>query len=289
VPESRQEGGKKEGRGVKKEIRHVDAARGIVQITCPDERWYTREVDGRLVFVPSVTWITEHYPKGQGFIRYIATKGLEEAELYKVLRGDKGSRIHAACSALLRGEEVHHGTPFYSELSEDERSLDPEEFAAVMSFVDWYLNGKCPKCNKTGCFEILAFDYTVWNDRYGFAGTVDIKLRLRCNRSVWIVDLKTSKAVYESHRAQVCAYRKTDPDTAKRGGQAILQLGYGANKHQKFKWTTVPNSDWNLFLTARRIWLEQSANIKPHQKDYPLTLRLADRVPAESTHQLVAV
>jgi len=280
---------------MKRVIRVVDEARGIVQISLPDERWYTREVRAPLSknparfsidlgngdvseCVPSVTWITSHYPMGKAFFEWLKKVGAE-ADNIKRAAGDKGSRIHYACAALLSGDVITWDSKFYSELTDSHEYLTPEEFAAVMSFKDWYDNGKCPRCRKAKCVKVVAFEYVVWNDKLGYAGSVDLKCQRSCDLAYGIVDIKSSKAVHEGHRAQISAYRRSDPDTAgRKGWQAILQVGYTANKTQHYKLTMVPNSDWKLFVTARRIWLEQSAGITPHQKDYPLSIAILERV-----------
>ena len=58
---------------MKKEIRRVDTARNIVQITTTGERWYSRvETDlntglDQINYRPSTTWIVGFYPKGKGY------------------------------------------------------------------------------------------------------------------------------------------------------------------------------------------------------------------------------
>jgi hypothetical protein len=71
---------------MKKVIREVDAKRGIVQVTIANERWYVKEErDPKtdlpvLKYVPSVTWITGHYPKGVEFYKWFASKGWDESQ-----------------------------------------------------------------------------------------------------------------------------------------------------------------------------------------------------------------
>jgi hypothetical protein len=71
---------------MKKEIREVKD--GIVQITTVDERWYVKALKDeegilKVVFVPSITWIAGHYPKGIAFYKWLAGKGWDEAEALK--------------------------------------------------------------------------------------------------------------------------------------------------------------------------------------------------------------
>ena len=97
---------------MKKLIRDVDEKRGIVQITTYDERWYAHEVKDPItgiptvIFVPSVTWVAESYPKGIAFYKWLADKGWDEAEAIKEAAGDKGSKVHHAIEDLLAGREV---------------------------------------------------------------------------------------------------------------------------------------------------------------------------------------
>lgn len=66
---------------MKKLNRDVDEKKGIVQITTYDERWYAQKIRDpnpgvpTVLFVPSVTWVAESYPKGIGFYRWLADKG----------------------------------------------------------------------------------------------------------------------------------------------------------------------------------------------------------------------
>jgi hypothetical protein len=97
---------------MKKDIINKDKERGIVQITTFDERWYARPTEDpitklpRFEFVPSVTWIADHYPKGVGFYKWLANKGWDEAEAIKSAAGDKGSKVHLAIADLIRGLEA---------------------------------------------------------------------------------------------------------------------------------------------------------------------------------------
>src|SRR4051794_35372068 len=85
---------------MKKIIRETDEKNGIVQVTIADERWYIKEVEDpntklpKFLYVPSVTWIAGHYPKGTEFYKWLANKGWDESQAIKVAAGDKGSKVH---------------------------------------------------------------------------------------------------------------------------------------------------------------------------------------------------
>ena len=55
---------------MKKDIITINEEKGIIQITTVDERWYSFQTNNKTTglpeyrYLPSVTWITEYYPKG---------------------------------------------------------------------------------------------------------------------------------------------------------------------------------------------------------------------------------
>ena len=87
---------------MKIQIRKVNEEKGVVQITTTDERWY--EKDG--VFVPSVTWIAGHYPKGVQFYKWLA-------DIFTTLEHIQGTSDGAALAAV---EAPGDGTPGLYEL-----------------------------------------------------------------------------------------------------------------------------------------------------------------------------
>ena len=97
---------------MKKIIKIVDKEKNIIQITVCDERWYVKDSVNPVTrlpeykFVPSVTWIAGHYPKGIGFYKWLANTGWNESEAIKNAAGDKGSKVHSAIVDLIDGKEV---------------------------------------------------------------------------------------------------------------------------------------------------------------------------------------
>src|SRR3990167_2337109 len=249
---------------MKVELKKVDAEKGIVQITTTDERWYQIGE----IFLPSVTWICSFYPKGKRFWKWVADMGWDEAEALKQEAADKGSKVHAACSDALQGKEVKIDAKYVNNSMGQEEELTPVEYGCVMSFVD-FLNEYQP--------EILGFDYTLTNQEFGYAGTVDFKCRLNSDNyeHVWIVDIKTSKDVWPSMELQVSAYKHADKGVTKI---AILQVGYERNKNKKFKLTEIDDK-FELFLSARSIWQEEVGGISPLQKDYPMSVMWSKKRP----------
>lgn len=237
------------------ERRVVNKEKGIVQITTEDERWYVKPVDGKLIYVPSTTWVAGYYPKGIAYHKWLASKGWDESIALMEAAGEKGTYTHKACEMLLNGSVVRFDTII------DDRQLTTEEYANVMSFVQWYRDTK-PKTVKTE-FNVFAPDDT-------HAGTIDYLCEIK--GEPWIIDFKTSSSVWPSHIIQLAAYRIALNIDCKLG---ILQLGYKYNKIKKYKLTEVDFKP-KLWWAAYEIWQDECSNISPLQRDYPLELTLQE-------------
>lgn len=257
---------------MKKEIRNV--SKGMVQVTTVDERWYARPaldpITGlpRYEFVPSVTWITDSYPKGIGFYKWLADKGWDEAEAIKTAAGDKGSKVHQAIEQLISGKEVAMTDKFLNKTIEQPEELSLEEYGCLMSFVDWFKMMKPIVIDK---------ELTIWNDEHNYAGTLDLIAII--DDQLWVVDFKTSQYVWPTFELQLSAYAQAvkkilPPEHSDRTiNLAVLQLGYKRNK-ANWKWTEIEDQ-FPLFLAAQQIWKKEHENEQPKQKDYPLSLTLA--------------
>lgn len=270
---------------MQKIIREVDEKLGILQVTIADERWYVKEVRDpetklpKLLYVPSVTWIAGHYPKGIGFYKWLAERGWDESQAIKSAAGDKGSKVHDAISAILRGEEVRIDSKFLNRSTGQLEEITLEEVDCIKSFVDWK-NANNPVS--------LAWDVTVFSEKWGYAGTIDYICKI--GDQVWIIDFKTSAEVWSEYELQVSAYKQPleTGEFAIEGftevcdmKMAILQVGYKRNK-AGFKWNVVEDK-FKLFLAARQIWQEESAGQEPKKRDYPIVLS-----PAVSVEEALA-
>lgn len=273
------------GATVKREIREVIAINGqtLVRCTMPDERWYSRIVsaDGteenrRWDFVPSVTWVAEHYPKGTEFYKWLASKGWSEAEAIKSMAGDKGSKVHQAVGALVAGGTVEMEDAFENPRTNEPEPLTAEQYFCLMTFCEW--------CQEEQP-EFIANELTVSNEKYRYAGTLDLMCRLKSTgyKILHIIDVKTSQYIWPSFELQVSAYKHADISIPKNTRLGILQVGYKKNKLKKWKYTPVADQ-FPLFLAARKIWEKECSNMKPFQRDYPLSLSLNGllKVSAES-------
>lgn len=257
---------------MKKEFRVV--SENTVQITTSDERWYSRQGTNpatglpEIQFVPSVTWIAGHYPKGIGFYKWLADKGWDESQAIKEAAGDKGSRVHRAIVDLLDGGTVAMDAKM-SLGDEPGQELTLEEYDCLRAFADWW----------TACQpQTLAREVTVFNDSVGYAGTLDWvgmfhKPPKGLSPGPWLLDWKTGQYVWPEHELQVSAYAHSDWICEKGGLRlGILQVGYRKNK-AGWKLTEVQDQ-FPLFLAAKQIWQKECEGQQPSQKDYPLSLSL---------------
>lgn len=268
---------------MKKEIRVADEKRGIIQITTTDERWYVKSSVNESTklpeyrFVPSVTFITHSYPKGLGYMKWLANKGWDEAEAIKTLKGNKGSKVHQAVDNILKGIEVRFDSKFMNRDSGYEEELTQQEADAILSFLAWKT-----ETEKEYEIETIANEVTLFSEKHGYAGTIDwlYKLTYKTTKEVsyWLIDFKTSPDVYTEHIIQVSAYKQTvvNGENTFEGlpagvdlKLAILNLGH-RNKCG-YKFTKVADK-FDLFLSTKEIWAYEHGTEKPSQKDYPTVL-----------------
>jgi len=276
---------------MKKIIRETDEKNEIVQVTIADERWYVKEVTNPATelpefrYVPSVTWIAGHYPKGVEFYKWLAEHGWDEAEQIKREAGTKGDRVHQAISAILEGQEVRIDTEFLNKETGQMEELTLDECDAIKSFIDWR-----NETEKDYIVEFLFWDVTIFSEKYGYGGSIDAGARITpkpegknplklSGPTVYLIDFKTSQSIWASYELQLSAYREPlttgeffiegFKDTA--GIQlAILQVGYRKNK-AGFRWVPIENKFY-LFLAARQIWAHENEGVQPKKKDYPIVL-----------------
>lgn len=256
---------------MKKIIETVDKKLGLKRVTTIDERWYIKESVNKVTglpiyeYVPSVTWIAGHYPKGIAFYKWLADKGWDEAEAIKSAAGDKGSKVHRAIEDLISGLEIKMDAKYLNGSSGEQEELSLEEYECLMSFTSWFNTVK-PK--------VISNESTVWGD--GYAGTVDLVCEIAGEK--YLVDFKTGQSIWPEYELQVSAYKKALGQDLKL---AILQVGYKRNK-AGYKWTELPDK-YDLFLAAKKIWANETEGQSPKQRDYPLSLKLEKVAEIEKT------
>lgn len=255
---------------MKKEIKLVDEKSGIFRVTTVDERWYAIPGEDPVTglptynYIPSVTWITGHYPKGIAFYKWLADKGWDESQALKQAAGDKGSKVHKAIEMLIAGDELRNDTKMKNPSTEQEEEFSVEEWEAICSFKAWADENK-PK--------FLMQEMTVISKEHGYAGTVDCVAQI--GDQVYIIDWKTSQYIWPEYEIQISAYKQALKEMGKKTENAklaVLQIGYRKNK-KNFKFTEIEDK-FPLFLHAKGIWENETSGQKPLQREYPLFVKL---------------
>ena len=252
-----------------KEFRIVNEEKRTVQVTTPDERWYCKQMDDKetglpvIVWKPSITFITSSYPKGIGYIKWVADRGYDKAEEIKIEAGDRGTIVHHAIEKLITEGKLKMDDKI-KDREGVEREMTPDEYYCVMTFAQWYeTNGK-PKT--------IAVERTVESEKYGYAGTLDYLFEL--NGENVLVDIKSNKYIFPSHELQVSALKQACAEEELKVDKiAILQVGYLANKSQHYKFTEIEDQ-FSLFLATKEIWAKEHGKDKPLQRNYPLQIEL---------------
>jgi hypothetical protein len=237
------------------------------RITLLDARFYFDE-QGKPV--PSVTTILEAYPKDAGYFKWLKDAG-NDADTIRDEAGRRGSIVHELTERYDRGEEVSlltgDGWPGYKmiEWSMFERYVDfstrfePDHLMVEQNFVSLKL---------------------------GYAGTIDRVMEV--GGKCYLVDIKTSNAIYDSYWLQLAAYRElynADRDYYDDGGYldgvAILWLNAKTRTNGKagdiqgVGWQMViredTTRDLELFRHTHALWLAQNKGAMPKQFTYKLT------------------
>ena len=249
---------------------------GFLQITTLGERWYRRKSDSR--DFASNTWICSYVPMDDYLIDYIAKKGTEQAKEDRAEKGRRGSRIHAAIEVLVLNPDtgIAINDVFPDGDGGEPRELDPDEYAAVMSFRDWWLDYK-----DSGIVEVLGVEMDYYNEGLGYACTADLVCEVVTpkGRFLDVIDYKTGQSIHLEHQLQLEGITHTDEILALAAERKLtvrkfnLQVGYRKNK-AGFKFTEHTKDRWNLYLAAREFWLEDNAGKSPREVEYPVKITL---------------
>jgi hypothetical protein len=237
------------------------------RITLLDARFYFDEVGKP---VPSVTTILEAYPKDAGYFKFLKDAG-NDADTIRDEAGRRGSIVHELTERYDRGEEVSlltgDGWPAYKML----------EWSMFERYVDFSTRFEP---------EHLIVEQNFVSLKLGYAGTIDRVMELGGKR--YLVDIKTSNAIYDSYWLQLAAYRELLVEFAFGGGDysgldgvAILWLNAKTRTNGKagdiqgVGWQMViredTTRDLNLFYHTHALWLAQNKGAMPKQFTYKLT------------------
>jgi hypothetical protein len=233
------------------------------RITLLDARFYFDE-QGKPV--PSVTTILEAYPKDAGYFKWLKDAGTD-ADTIRDEAGRRGSIVHELTERYDRGEEVSlltgEGWPGYKML----------EWSMFERYVDFSTRFEP---------EHLMVEQNFVSPELGYAGTIDRVMELGGKR--YLVDIKTSNAIYDSYWLQLAAYKELhflNVESSRLDGVAILWLNAKTRTNGKagdiqgVGWQMViredTTRDLELFRHTHALWLAQNKGALPKQFTYKLT------------------
>lgn len=118
-------------------------------------------------------------------------------DISTLLKDAKSAFKHASGEALDIGSQVHNAIEVYIKHGKDlSGNLKGEVQNGFLAFLEW---------ESKNHVEWLESELTLFSTQYGFAGTCDAIAVL--NGHKYLIDFKTSKAVYDEHKKQLAAYR----------------------------------------------------------------------------------
>ena len=150
---------------------------------------HTYSLDGRPLV--GVTRVIHEVLRAPQLEEWFKRTGLE-ADRIRDEAAAFGKSIHAALAAHVRGDEL--------------LPLDlPESWWATVEAGKRWLDENLD--------EVYAVEEPVASERYGYAGKPDLYGRRRGRKTPCVVDFKTTRQLYWSHRFQLAAYRKAAAET----------------------------------------------------------------------------
>lgn len=165
---------------------------------------------------PSVTTIIgKVLSKGKYFHKWLGDQNSwKAAEEYKNDKAEKGTKVHQYCEDLALGEEV--------DVSDDSKEVR-KKTAGYVNF------------HRQEDVKVWVTEFQLAHPNLQYAGTADILAEV--NDELWLIDIKTSSNIYNSHRAQLSMYQRAARDTgyAEPDKQGILWLKDRTKKGYQLK------------------------------------------------------
>lgn len=116
------------------------------------------------------------------------------------------------------------------------------------------------KWEKENNLKVLENEHIIWSEKYRYAGTLDLVATLNGGKKLYIVDLKSSKAIYPEYLMQIAAYRAAYEERSgkKIDGVGILRLPKVENDTIEWREYTLAEADkaFKAFLHLVDYWWE---------------------------------
>ena len=238
----------------------------LQQINFLDRRVYKRS-EG--VYYPSVTTILQYMPKNKFFDTWLKDVG-HNADYIMKKAGKEGTQVHEAAEKLVKGEEVSwmddYGNARYSQIV----------WEMILKFAEFWNTYKP---------ELISTEDFVWSDKYKYAGTADLVVKM--DGEVWLLDLKTSNSIHKSYDLQLASYAKALEECKgikiERTGiiwlkahtrSASKKKGVYQGKGWQVKVIDKIDENFELFNLIYKLYSLENPTVEPIYNSYPTTIKL---------------
>ena len=232
------------------------------QLTMLDARFYTTEDGG---FVPSVTTVLEAYPKDAAYFQWIKSVGTD-ADAIRDAAGERGSNVHSMTERYDLGEEV---------------SLLTDSGNLGFKMTEWAMFERYVEYTRKCCPVVRANEQNFISAELGYAGTIDRVAEI--GGVTYLLDIKTSNAIYPTYWLQLAAYRQLLKVVGGIEVDAVAILWLNAKTRSEGRKGSIQGTGWQLltkddtttdlqtFNATKYLWNCQNADSKPRQATYQLT------------------
>ena len=245
------------------------------QLNILDERFYQSSKFPDKYY-PSVTTILEVFPKGYGYDEWLRSVGFNSSEILRKA-GEQGSNIHDMIDHYLSGETIKW-------INDDE--------SMKYTLIEWQMFVRFCEFWDKWKPQTYVHEFAIVSDELGIGGTIDFIGKL--NKTVYLIDWKSSNAIHKTHELQVASYAKMWNELNpkyKVDKTAILWLNAGTRGEDKAG-KKIQGQGWQLkddfgrpwedaykvFEHVFAVWKEENENFKPKNLIYPTEFSLGKEV-----------
>lgn len=256
-----------------------------------DERFYRKEVDDGYVFNPSVTYMIQcAYPQGNFLAQWRGDVGNKRADEILEETGNDGSFVHECIEGILNGEEIK--SEIIDKKFNPKRSLKVKR--CLKSFIDWHEEYQPTTIETESIIWVDPINLHVkaghkvdfeecgrCQEYSGFAGTLDYLCEI--GGETYLIDFKTSKAIYPGHKVQIAAYGLAH----QVDHIGLLHLGNATKKRYSFN--ILKDEDrykfTEEFLQTNRLFKTLYPNACPNLETFPDIFTIKKEKDNESNTQ----
>ena len=230
------------------------------RVTILDSRFYKHNDE----YFPGVTTVLDAYPKGGYFVKWLKDMGSNADDVIdKALA--LGSEVHNAIDNLIKG----HTLTYINENGNQ-----------TYSYEGWVMINKFIEFSKF--VKIISSEQVLTSEKRQLGGTVDLICEI--DGETWLVDYKTSKAIYKTNQIQLAIYRKMlEENGTKIDRHGVLWLNSATRTNKGFtqgkgwqlkEFTDSYEKDLRLFDITHELWLEENTKYNPNNLEFDNVIKL---------------